>query len=416
MRLFLSGALLLVTAAVAAAAEAGPTLLEAREGHRTRLVRQARDSEGLEDPPPALFSKLSYPTKLGPMSAYLSKPQGPGRKPAIIWITGGFPAGGIGEGAWEARPASNDQSAKAYRQAGLVMMYPTLRGSAGNPGSQESFYGEVDDVLAAARFLAKQPFVDPDAIVLGGHSTGGTLALLAAATGYAFRAVIAFGPVDDPASYGAEALTYDPEDEKEARLRAPIAYLDAVACPTWVIEGEGGNIASLRALQKKSRNAKLSFFAIKGAGHFDVLAPINDYLASRLATHKGEGVPKIEAAELQGAFLSAKAAAREAADLRTLADLRAGGDDLRGPRTMKHYLLARERAPLEAAARSASSSGLKSEAVEERKDRGGRAYYLLILSKRLDFLDLKAVFACSKAAAALAEEVEAQYEGWTAEP
>ena len=64
------------------------------------------------------------------MNALLSKPDTPGQKhAAIIWITGGFPPGGIGDSAWEPSPAENDQSAKVYRENGIIMMYPTMRSS-----------------------------------------------------------------------------------------------------------------------------------------------------------------------------------------------------------------------------------------------------------------------------------------------
>ena len=118
--------------------------------------------------PEELFSKVTYPTSIGKMGAYLSnQPEKKGKSPAIIWITGGFPAGGIGTSAWETVSVNNDQSAKAYRLAGVVMMYPTFRGSYGNPGNQESFFGEVDDVLAALEFLRTVPYVDPKRIYLG---------------------------------------------------------------------------------------------------------------------------------------------------------------------------------------------------------------------------------------------------------
>ena len=78
------------------------------------------------------------------------------------------------------------------------MMYPSLRGGNNNPGHMESFFGEVDDVLAARALLAKLPYVDPERIYLGGHSTGGTLALLVAECSGAFRGVFAFGPVYGP--------------------------------------------------------------------------------------------------------------------------------------------------------------------------------------------------------------------------
>ena len=75
------------------------------------------------------------------------------------------------------------------------MMFPSLRGGNDNPGVREGFFGEVDDVLAAAEYLSKQAFVDPQRIYLGGHSTGGTLVLLVAECSGRFRAVFSFGPV-----------------------------------------------------------------------------------------------------------------------------------------------------------------------------------------------------------------------------
>ncbi|MHC4597956.1 MAG: alpha/beta hydrolase family protein, partial [Planctomycetota bacterium] len=138
----------------AEAGEEAQTLMEARRGFKTKLVRRVREPKPLEPPPPKLFSLVRYNTPIGRMAAYLSKPPSPGKKhPAIIWITGGFPPGGIGSSAWEPVSPHNDQSAKAYRLAGVVMMYPTVRGSFGNPGHQETFLGEVDDVVAALEYL-----------------------------------------------------------------------------------------------------------------------------------------------------------------------------------------------------------------------------------------------------------------------
>src|SRR5207253_7881805 len=62
------------------------------------------------------------------------------------------------DGIWKALPADFDQTsraANAFRRAGLVLMFPTLRGGNDNPGLKEGFFGEVDDVLAGAEYLAK---------------------------------------------------------------------------------------------------------------------------------------------------------------------------------------------------------------------------------------------------------------------
>ena len=232
-------------------------------------------AEAVPQPPPDVFRLIKYPSPVGDLSAYLTPDPGDGRKhPAIVWITGGD-CNSIGE-IWEPAPRENDQTAAAYRLAGIVMMFPSLRGGNDNPGRREGFLGEVDDVLAAADYLAAQPYVDPARIYLGGHSTGGTLAMLVAEMSDRFRAVFAFGPVEDVRSYGEQFIYYQPGDRKEAMLRSPGYWLDSVRTPLFVIEGTGGNIESLRAMQAKSTNPLVRFVAVPGLGHFGVLAPANE--------------------------------------------------------------------------------------------------------------------------------------------
>lgn len=300
-RVWIVVALFVLTSAANGQERKGP-LLEARKGFETRLQMEERDADPLAPPPPDLFSLVSFPTPLGDMAAYLSKPSEPGKKhPAIIWIAGGFPPGGMDDSAWMEVSAANDQSAKAYRLAGIVTLYPTFRGSFGNPGVQEGFYGEVDDVLAAADYLSKVDYVDPERIYLGGHSTGGTLALLAAAATDRFRAVISFGPVSDPATYGEDSLPYDPEDEREARLRAPVHFLGGIRSTTYVIEGDvsPANDDSLAALQRATSNPKLQWSTVAGSTHFTVLAPANELIAKKIAGLSARGALRLNPDEVQ---------------------------------------------------------------------------------------------------------------------
>src|SRR5262249_10849495 len=148
-----------------------------------------------------------------------------------------------------------------------IMMYPSLRGGNDNPGFQEGFFGEVDDVLAATDYLAKQDAVDPKRIYLGGHSTGGTLALLAAASTDRFRAVFSFGPVADVAGYGANRLPFDTSNRRELELRAPGRWLHSIQCPVFVFEGEKGNLGSLQDLARISTNPLVRCYPVKGADH-----------------------------------------------------------------------------------------------------------------------------------------------------
>jgi len=214
-----------------------------------------------------------------------------GRKhPAIVWLTGGDPSA-LGD-FWTPGPDSNDQSARAFREAGVVMMFPTLRGNTQHGGHREQFLGEVLDVLAAADHLARLPYVDSRRIYLGGHSTGGTLALLAAETSDRFAGVFAFGPVADIDRYraGLVHLAFEGQDPRERTLRSPVHWLAGIAAPTYVIEGTGGNIDDLEALCGASRNPMLACIPVAGETHFSVLAKVTRVIAARIAM-TSEGIP-----------------------------------------------------------------------------------------------------------------------------
>ncbi|WP_138223362.1 alpha/beta hydrolase family protein [Nibricoccus aquaticus] len=135
--------------------QAAPLILEARQGFTTKLLREERIGEAPEEPPASSKLKLVQCTApLGLNAAYVSTDPSDGKKhPAIIWLVGGF-SNSIGAIAWTPGPASNDQSASGFRDQGILMMYPSLRGGNTNPGHLETFFGKVDDVLAAAKYLA----------------------------------------------------------------------------------------------------------------------------------------------------------------------------------------------------------------------------------------------------------------------
>ena len=241
----------------------------------------------LPAPPSELFQIVQYDSPAGSLAAFLGTDPGDGQKhPAIIWITGGY-CNSVGDTPWMRADRDNDQSAKQYREASIVMMYPALRGGSGNPGYFEGFYGEVDDVLAARNFLAEQPFVDPNRIYLGGHSTGGTLAMLAAEMGGDFRGVFAFGPVDDVAGYGPDYLPSARLNQKEIRLRSPGYWLHSIGCPTFVFEGTAGNVQSLHYMRDQHPSTPVEFFAVPNADHFNILAPLNELIADKILADTG---------------------------------------------------------------------------------------------------------------------------------
>jgi dipeptidyl aminopeptidase/acylaminoacyl peptidase len=229
-------------------------LVEARRSFRSRVARRTDRGEPVPAPPLEIFQLIRYDSQVGKLAAYLTPDPGDGRKhPAIVWITGGD-CNSIGK-VWGEAPRDNDQNAAAYRKAGIVMMFPALRGGNDNPGQHEGFLGEVDDILAAVDFLARQRYVDPARIYLGGHSTGGTLVMLTAASTDRFRAVFSFGPADDVGGYPAEYIPFDTSRPKEIELRSPGRWLDSVRSPLFVFEGTDrpGNIEALRKMARAPR-------------------------------------------------------------------------------------------------------------------------------------------------------------------
>lgn len=269
------------------AARQAATLAEARQGFQTKLLRRESAKEPVPQPPPKVFRIVRYDTPAGQLAAYLSPDPKDGKKhPAIIWITGGD-CNTIGD-VWTAMPANNDQTAAAYRKAGIVMMFPSLRGGNQNPGVKEGFFGEVDDVLAAADFLAKQSYVDPARIYLGGHSTGGTLVLLVAECSDRFRAVFSFGPANEVAGYDPEFLPFDTSNPCELELRSPGRWLASIRSPTFVFEGTvQGNVDALQAMARSSKNPKAQFLAVRGANHFSILGPTNRLIADKILRDDG---------------------------------------------------------------------------------------------------------------------------------
>lgn len=258
------------------------TLAEARKGVAAGVTTQINQEEPAETPPADVMKLVRYPSNGQEITGYLSvKPDDGKKHPAIIWISGGDLS--IGD-FWSPQPAENDQSAAAFREKGMAVFYPSMRGLNGNAGNIEGFYGELDDIVAATEWLKQQPYVDPDRIYLGGHSTGGTMVLLASEYADKWAGVFSFGPVTDPTVYGDVApVPIDSADKEGVRLRAPVNWLASIKKPTFVIEGDGqGNIDELNTLRRASKNPQVSFIAAGGCDHFSVLRPASVIIADAI--------------------------------------------------------------------------------------------------------------------------------------
>lgn len=401
--------LLSLTAATSALAQDG--LTEARRGFQTRLIEARREGVPLDPPPLDVFLLVQYKSPAGPMRGYLSVHTDikPGeRRPAILWLTGGFPAARGGKGIWTLAAVENDQSASAYRDEGVVMLVPTVRGTADNPGTQESFYGEVDDVLAAAAYLRSLPYVDPDRVILGGHSTGGTLALLVAESTDLFCAVVSFGPVARVTDYGGRTWPFDPDDPDEVRLRSPLYLLDSIRTPTLVVEGERANIEDIERMDEATENPNIQFVLLEDEDHFTPLAPINRWLARKVSRGGDEDL-FFDATNLHDVVQKFYCEQREARDLRLLAEQRADGIALGEPVTLEFICDLRTFARLNEV--RAAFDGFTPGATTERVDADGRPYLQLRWRRSLA-LSPQEIFDASAAFRAACRAAWVRDRGW----
>jgi len=277
-----------LTSATLACARSDEDFAQERAKVKTSVGYAASYAKPLAKPPKGVFQRVAYASPVGQLGAYVTPDPGDGKKhPAIIWITGGE-SNSVSD-VWTPAPRDNDQNATAYRQAGVVTMFPSLRGGNDNPGKIEGMFGEIDDILAAADYLATLPYVDSSRIYLGGHSTGGTLVMLTAEASDRFRAVFSIGPVATARSYPPQFMPIDFKalPAWEERLRAPIEWLPSVKGRLLVVEAERGNIGPLRAMRKANQNSNISFLEFAGTNHFSDLAPLNAVLARKILADTG---------------------------------------------------------------------------------------------------------------------------------
>jgi dipeptidyl aminopeptidase/acylaminoacyl peptidase len=238
---------------------------EVRAKFKTNLLRKgAAPQSSAPVHVPSGATEVQFPSGELRLKAWVNATGGKERQRALLFLHGGW---AFGDDDWE--------MAQPFRDAGYVVMMPILRGENGQPGNFTMFYEEVDDVLAAADYLAKQSYVDPSHIYLSGHSAGGTLTLLAAMSTDRFRAAASLSGCPDQIDFvrsgWQSAVPFDQKDNREFQVRSSVAYATSFKCPVRIYygtkESSFKNMSERTALLAKGKGLNVEAAAIAG-DHF----------------------------------------------------------------------------------------------------------------------------------------------------
>jgi acetyl esterase/lipase len=189
------------------------------------LVRGPAPQQYQDEKPPPGVRQIEYPSGGLKLKGWQSADPGDGkRRPGVVYLHGGWAFG-----------AEDWRDAAPFADAGFVLFMPMLRAENGNPGIYESFYGEVDDAIAAGKYVACLPSVDGDNVFLAGHSVGAVLTTLVAMMPSRYKAAAALSGYVDMESWVARSpeahVPYDRTNPEEVRVRNPMAFASSLRCP-----------------------------------------------------------------------------------------------------------------------------------------------------------------------------------------
>ncbi|MDB6052552.1 MAG: Dipeptidylaminopeptidase/acylaminoacyl-peptidase -like protein, partial [Verrucomicrobiales bacterium] len=196
---------------------------------------------------------------------------------------------------WE---RNNDQSPRAFLRRDFVLFCPTWRGEVNNPGSFELYLGEVNDLLAAVKYVRALHYVDSARIYFVGYSASGTLALHAAETKNGLRALFSIGGGADFShemadGKGYEETPFDLGDKKEIEIRNPRSFVAFIQSPVYFFEGGNSWYAPdgcRMEILAKALGKPFQAIIVPGAHHWNVLQPACDYIAHQLLLDTNETV------------------------------------------------------------------------------------------------------------------------------
>jgi acetyl esterase/lipase len=267
------------TSDTAAQQPSGPTFVERRAAHVTALTKRApitdtwptfATPDGAER---VTFTSAGNDGDELELWGWYGAPPAGTPAPALLYLHGHF----------FMKPPDFERL-RPLQARGFAIMTATQRGRNGNPGAHELLYGEVDDAVAAARWLADRPDVDPRRVYVFGHSMGGGVAAL--------MALLPDAPVKMTGGCGAmystttwktwasgrdsDLVRFNPDDPEEGELRVLVPHADELVRPHWAFMGEREkttqrNAAAAQALAQRAGRT-LERVIVPG-GHASAIGP-----------------------------------------------------------------------------------------------------------------------------------------------
>jgi|GEM_PF-1137865 len=267
-----------------------------RSSYETKLTTHIPAPQKYQNSvPPLGVKEIKYNSGNLMLKAWLSdKPADDNIHPAVVFAHGGF---AFGRSGWDL--------AQEFLNQGFVLMMPMLRGENGNPGNFEFFYGEVDDLIAASDYLANVSYVDNNRIFLCGHSTGGTLSMLASMMPSKYRAIASFGGSPDQKIFFFDTVwgqyaPFDLSNTLEVELRSPIIYVDSILKPLFIYVGDNDffYLESSRYFVDEAKNAgkPCKLIVVKG----DHISSVDESI--ELSINEFKNIQSYEAAELNRSY------------------------------------------------------------------------------------------------------------------
>jgi dienelactone hydrolase len=200
------------------ASDAHVPYAQRRAAHETELrVDAPSPGRWVDEEPPPGVQRVTYRSGELELFGWFAMPDTPPPVPAVQYHHGDFAFG-----------ADDFERCRPFLDAGFAVFTPTLRGENGNPGRLELLYGEVDDAVAAAQWLAAQEGIDDDRIYAIGHSVGGAVAAMLSLRPEAPLSLTAsVGGIYVPETFvrwsrmksNAGLVRFDPTDRAEVELR-----------------------------------------------------------------------------------------------------------------------------------------------------------------------------------------------------